>query len=234
MSHYSKEGAKGVQKRLRKKHSLTSIQSKAKRMGVKKGQDYERQELTQQLLKEIKAAYTSGKRGALKALAEKKNVNYQWLKSLASTHGIARTKYHQWCQEADEIITDNEGFCPHTISTRLKQAGYYYSISAIAKRMAMLRVTLRPDDEYNVDEISSIFGMHHGRVSRLIDSGKLKTRDHITANGHVSTKRYISTRHLRQFIRDHPAEIDLRKIDPAFQLWFIDLLTNRHADRAAG
>lgn len=231
MKHYPNGGSKEVQKHLRNKHSLTSIQGKAKRLGVKRGQSYERQELTKNLLKEIKKAYAKGKRGALKQLAEKQGVDYQWLKHLANTHGISHTKYYRWSKEADQIIKENEGFCTHTIRTRLTQAGYYYPVSAIAKRMSQMRITLRADDEYNIQEISDIFGIETRRIRGFIERGLLRTRTHITADGSVSEKQYLNTKHLRQFIQENPCEFDLRKIEPAFHVWFIDLLTNRTAEQ---
>lgn len=232
MTHYPTGGAKTVLKHLRKKHSLNAIQGKAKRLGVKKGNTYERKELNQALLTAIKKAYASGKRGALKELSEREGVDYQWLKHLASTYGIAHSKNYRWGPQADQIIQDNEGLSPQSIRNRLKEAGYHYPVAAIAKRMSNLKITLQADDEYNIQHLTEIFGINHRRVTGLIERGLLKTRKHHTTRGTESEKRYITTAHLRQFIKQNPSEFDLRKIDPAFHVWFIDLLTNRTAEKA--
>ena len=88
IDHYPTGGAGAVRPHLKGTHSDIAIRGMAKRLGVKLGEEYRRKPVTKELLRDLERAYRSGKRGAIKALAERQGVNYDWLKNVAAEHGL--------------------------------------------------------------------------------------------------------------------------------------------------
>jgi len=231
VTHYPKGGSPAVLKHLKIKRGASSISNQARRLGVTKNRQYRRQEMTPQLLRELNAAYAAGKKGAIKAVADKHGVETGWLKYQARSRGMVRTaKHHRWQPEANEILRNCEGLSPSQARRHLSRAGYFYPLSAVACRMQQLHVSTECTDAMAMAHVAEALNVDDRAVRRWVDLGKLRTyrRDNCEGKPHAYT--WIRHRDLREFIANHPGEIDLRRVQPAYQPWLIDVLTNTKGD----
>ncbi|WP_110644101.1 hypothetical protein [Salinicola sp. CPA57] len=234
IDHYPAGGAKAVQPHLKTSHELHQIRAKAKRMNIQKNQPFKKCEVTKALLDALEKAYTTGRRPNLKPVADRFDVSRNWLYYVAQTRGLATTKNLQWGEEVDAMIREMEGVTPERVYSRLRAAGFRYPLTAVAKRQQQLRVSNVDDNLYSPTQIASALGLNRARVMRWVKTGRLSTTKRSTCLGATSEMAVVSSKALRDFIVDHPGEIDLRRITPAWQPWFIDLLTNKTADHGVG
>lgn len=230
IDHYPTGGAGAVRPHLKGTHSDIAIRGMAKRLGVKLGEEYRRKPVTKELLRDLERAYRSGKRGAIKALAERQGVNYDWLKNVAAEHGLSGGRKHRWHPDADAILDDCDGLCPSSVRARLRRAGFFYPISSIVARLQHRNISIAPSDAYTVGQLQQMLGVDRARLNRWIEGGHLKATRRTNYQGQTGERAYVTSRALRDFIVKHPSEFDLRRIAPAHQPWFIDLLTNKLAD----
>ncbi|MGQ7245488.1 hypothetical protein ACUN9V_18770 [Salinicola sp. V024] len=229
MDHYPTGGAGGVRPHLQETHTDEQIRAMASRLGVKRGKPFLRGEETKALIGDLEREYRTG-RPDLKKLAARHHVDYYWLKHVAAKRGLATTKYRRWPPEVDALIQQMDGTSPDVIYRRLKSLGYCYPLSAVAQRQQQLGNSTADSNLYTPHQLSEALGMTSDRINRWIDAGRLKVTRRSTHAGTPNTHRFISTKALRDFIIAHPGEIDLRRIVPAWQPWFIDMLTNKTAD----
>ncbi|WP_157957101.1 hypothetical protein [Salinicola salarius] len=233
-THYPKGGARAVAPHLEVPHTTREIGKKARHMGIRKEKPFQRGEITPALMDALERTYRDG-RPDLTGVAKRFNVDRHWLSYVAQTRGIATTKKRfQWGKEVDDIIRQMEGIGPDRVHRQLKTLGYRYPISAIAKRQQYLKVSSVDESRFSACHVAEAFGVSRSRVERWIKTGHLATSRTTSSRGNPHVNPTVPIKALRDFVMTHPSEIDLRLISPAWQIWFIDMLTNKVADTAVG
>jgi hypothetical protein len=138
--------------------------------------------------------------------------------------GVARVKERPWSQTELELLGRHAWKTNLIIARILKSAGYSRTPTAVnvmLKRRGFLKRGSRPF--YSSRQLGDLLGIDAHAVIRWIEQGWLAAR-------HVPTERThnqhgdpwaIFPCDVYQFVRDHPTDFDLRKVD---QLWFLQLL----------
>lgn len=228
--HYPKGGSRACNAHMEVRRSPQAIGMMARKMGLRKNEKYRRQEMTPQLLKELRLAYSSSEKGPLKRLAHKYNVEAGWLKYQARKHGfVSPVGRHHWHEDADAILHDCEGLGPTQTQRRLKRAGYHYSLSAVVARIHSLGISTQRDDGFSLNEVADLLGYDHGVVRRWADNGALTTRSRDNASGEPYRYRWVTYHALKRFLVEYQAEWDMRRVQPAFQPVILDILTAKVA-----
>jgi hypothetical protein len=141
----------------------------------------------------------------------------------AAELGIAKTREKPWSRTEEDIL---EQWCSHsawTIYNRLQEAGFHRTLVGIGTKMKRLKVR-RSLDTFSPHQLAHYLGATENRIFAWIKAGWLKAED----RGFASEKKtywVIQPADLRKFILHHPDEIVLARIDPAMQLWFLDLVS---------
>jgi hypothetical protein len=163
-------------------------------------------------------------RPGIRLLAKKVGMPHWALKKRARELGLARTKEKPWSDAELEILARYAWMSDERIRLKLKQAGYLRTATAV--HLKLQRMKFKQDGRfYSANSLANALGIDNHVVSRWIRSGHLKAQLRGTARGeaqHGDTY-LIHEKDVRSFILEHPAEINLRKVD---QLWFLDLITN--------
>ena len=115
------------------------------------------------------------------------------------------------------------------IRLKLKAAGFGRTATGIHPKLKRMRFK-HDHGFYSANGLAQALGIDSHAVARWIKRGHLKaqfrkaqfrgTARGDRQNGDIYL---IRERDVRQFILEHPTDIDLRKVD---QLWFLDLITN--------
>ena len=146
------------------------------------------------------------------------------LKKRARELGLARTKELPWSEAELAILSRYAWMSDERIRLRLKAAVYKRTVTGI--HLKLKRMRFKHDGSfYSANSLAQALGIDSHAVTRWIKSGRLKAKLRGTARGPLQNgdTYVIQEKDVRQFILQHPTEIDLRKVD---QLWFLDLITN--------
>ena len=95
--------------------------------------------------------------------------------------------------------------------------------SSVVNKLKRLGTSRRVRDGYTMRELEMCLGEDHHKIARWIENGWLQDRLQGTRrhNGNGNDIHRIREKDILNFIRNHPQEINLGKVD---QTWFLDLL----------
>jgi len=178
-----------------------------------------------QLIREVYANSPNPKtRPGIRLLAKKVGMPHWALKKRARELGLARTKERPWSEPELAVLSRYAWMSDERIRLKLKAGGYTRTVTGI--HLKLKRMQFKHDGSfYSANSLAQALGIDPHAVTRWIKSGHLKARLRGTARGPIQNgdTYAIQEKDVRQFILQHPTEIDLRKVD---QLWFLDLITN--------
>jgi len=137
----------------------------------------------------------------------------------AAALGLSRPKDRPWSAEDEAYV---EASFHHTsVKTLARKLGR----SPTAVQLKAKRLGLRKYDEgYTALSLAEALGVDPHWVLARIRSGKLRaSRRHTERTAQQGGDGWLITDEaVVKFLRDHPYDIDLRKVD---SLWFMDLIT---------
>jgi len=195
--------------------------------GRKNSQRHHQYVFTDQIDQFIREIYLSDratrKLPGIRLLAKKIGMPHWALKKRARELGLARTKELPWSEPELAILSRYAWMSDERIRLKLKAAGYARTATGI--HLKLKRMRFKHDGSfYSANSLAQALGIDSHAVTRWIKSGHLKAKLRGTARGPLQNgdTYVIQEKNIRQFILQHPTEIDLRKVD---QLWFLDLIT---------
>jgi hypothetical protein len=175
---------------------------------------------TEDLLAELRFAYAGGRphiTRSLNKLVARTGWPRQAFTSQAMRMGLATSgRYRRWTAQEDEYLRENLGVL--TIRTIAKSLGR--SHEAVEGRGERLALSRRVAEGYNVSDLALVFGVHWTRAESWIRRGLL-------GKVHQRGGLRVMERNVVRFLRTHPHEYDLRKVD---QRWFKGMLFGSLAD----
>lgn len=127
-----------------------------------------------------------------------------------------------WTQAELLVLEDLVGSASAaTIAKRLRRP-----VSSIVNKCKRLRISRRVRDGYTMRDLELCLGEDHRKISGWIKDGWLRdtlqgTHRH---DGNGTDIHRIHERDILNFIKNHPQEINLGKVD---QMWFLDLVLLR-------
>lgn len=135
----------------------------------------------------------------------------RWASQLGVTYGPGRKR---WKPEDVEYLEKH--FQRDRAEGIAKRLGY--TVEAVRNKAYSLDLTQRHDEGYTLAAVCDGFGVTHGTAKRWIDQGWLKGERRLN---HASNDPWTFTpENIRAFIRDHPLDFNLKRVD---QLWFLDV-----------
>lgn len=162
--------------------------------------------------------YDSTVPGRSQEIAHRLNVPRWVVNRRAAALGLSRPKDRPWSRQDETYLEANL----HRVS--VKALARRLGRSPTAVKLKAKRLGLRKYDEgYTASSLAEALGVNPHWVLARIRSGKLRA-------SHRHTERtpqqggdswLISDEALVDFLREHPYDIDLRKVD---SLWFMDLI----------
>lgn len=201
---------------------LESETSASSRRGKRK---YVFTDQVDQRIREIYLLHPDAKtRPGIRLLAKQSGIPHWALKRRARELGLARTKEKPWSEPELAILAKYAWMSDERLRLKLKAAGYTRTVTGIHLKLRRMRFK-EGGDFYSASGLAQALGIDNHAVSRWIEKGHLKAR----MRGSARTAQQggdiylIHEKDVRRFILQHPASIDLRKVD---QVWFIDVLAN--------
>jgi hypothetical protein len=167
----------------------------------------------------LRDAYTRPEPGVVKDAARRLGVSYAAIRSRARNLGVVRRYAYNrlWVPEEDDIIREYAERLSY-IYTRLKKAGFPRSLSAIVSRRSRLGCAGQVDPgRFTATALAQLCGVQNKTVLSWIAKGWLRA----DRRSPQCALWNIKLQDFRDFIRDHPTVIDLRKVDGP---WFLDVV----------
>jgi len=173
-------------------------------------------ELSDALLKKL---YDPTVPGRSQMLADRLRAPRWAVNRRAAALGLSRPKDRPWSPDEEAYLESNF----HHISVRALARRFGRSTTAVklkAKRLGLRKY----EDGYTACSLAEALGVDPHWVLARIRSGRLRA-------SHRQTERkpeqggdswFITDEAVINFVRDHPYEIDLRKVD---NIWFMDLIS---------
>ena len=136
-----------------------------------------------------------------------------------------RFKQPDWSEREIALLYEHGHKSPERVSAIFRGKGLKRSATAINVKMKRLRVSRIDPDHFNANTLSMCFNVDRGTIEAWISRGHLKA-------GRRGTRRvaqqggdqwWIHRRDVRQFVIDHTATVDFRKVDKE---WLVSLLTD--------
>jgi len=175
----------------------------------------------------LRTNYDPNVKGRAQALATALSVPRWVVTHRAVFLGVARIKEPYWTPEEEEYVGKNYA------RSALKAMHRKLGRSEGAIRLKAKRLGYRKMGEgYTLSSLAQALGVDPHWVGNRVRSGALKAT-------HRHSKRlpqqggdayYITDQAVVDFIRNHPMDIDLRKVD---RLWFIEVMLGAPNGRAA-
>jgi predicted DNA-binding transcriptional regulator AlpA len=180
---------------------------------------------------EIRRIYSNGSRGGgretLAAFAKRIGYPYCTVQQRAGYLGLSKPydARHPWSQREEEILRRNAHHSYKEIHRRLKAAGFDRSVIAVQRKTTNAHSKLYVE-LMSGEQVAQCFGVSSTTVYRWIKNGFLKAQvkdNHEHSHRLPSPQRHylIHDNSIRDFVRRHPMEFDLRRVD---QLWFLNLV----------
>lgn len=186
---------------------------------------------TAQIDRAIAAAYARpADKADLKRLAADLGRPYWWIKKRAMLLGLAQARLSdnrepEWSAAEVALLEKHAHKMPDVIARIFRANGYRRTATAIVVKRRRLGCDTVDIDHYTVNQLAREFGIDSHVVTRWIDKGWLKAERRGTKRVAVQggDQWWIKRRHVRDFVAESVAVIDLRKVD---KVWFVDLLVN--------
>lgn len=221
--HYPTGGSRAVIPRLEVKRKPPAVGQMARKMGLGMSIEYTRQEMTPQVLRALKAEYAKPGGPDLVALEKRVGRKRGWLRWQAQRYGLVRGRKAVWTDEAESILAELEGMGLNAMYKRLKIAGYGYTRSQLATKVQLMGLTRVNESVMTANAVARILDVDVHAVMRWIRTGALaaKRRKNMDGDGQAWE---ITPGAFRDFVLNYTSEIDLRRVQPAYQSLFIDLV----------
>lgn len=133
-----------------------------------------------------------------------------------------RFKPPPWSAAEDAILAESQGLSAKTMEKRLHRAGFPRSIRAVQCRLSELRLSgaaAHGEDAMNAAGLARMLGLAGCIVARWCAEGALKAKRRDGRSWLVTRPAF------RKFVLEHPARIDLAKVEAAgSRYWFLDLI----------
>lgn len=213
--------------------SESSCLNRAKKLGLRTRNPWQKVTITPVLDAAIRAGYASTQRGICQRLADQFGVSPGWVKMRARELGLTRSQGYmaKWTAEEDamlETLMERGGI--KFIQTRMKKAGYHRSLSAIQQRAYQIGLSwANMRDAMNATEFANVMGVDCKVVVGWIRRGMLKGHKEAKSGFHdqEDAKNWlIETKQIRKFLIQHVSSYKLALVD---RLWYVSMLAGDDA-----
>lgn len=213
--------------------SKSSCLNRAKTLGMKTRNPWQKVTITPELDAAIRAGYASTQRGSCQRIADQFGVSSGWVKVRARELGLTRVQGYmkKWTEAEDallETLMERGGI--KFIQTRMKKAGYHRSLSAIQQRAYSIGLSWAiMRDAMNATELANVMGVDCKVVVGWIRRGMLKGHKEAISGFHDQEEAknwLIENKHIRQFLIDHVSSYKLTHVD---RLWYVSMLAGNDA-----
>ena len=186
----------------------------------------------------LRNAYANRSIGVLKKISKESGIPVASLKyharAVLRLHPmLARDRINRPWEEKEIDILENHGEKSlQVIRGKLKRCGFSRSLSAIETRLALLRVRATRTEYITLADFSVRMGYEDTMAARRWEkSGLIKSRKQVmTERNNGNGFRYVSRKSIRDFLLNHPAAYDHRRID---WIWALDILTGKDVGMGA-
>lgn len=173
----------------------------------------------------IRRAYAKGQRGLIRKTAQRLGLNYDYVRYRALQLGIVKPIANVgWEPAEDEILREHLNSGLKKIRAALRRQGYDRTLHAISGRKCFLGLRAEGPAPGILSQpaLAALMGVDEKTIRRWRDKGLPYYRDHPhSARPGEGTRIFIRERDFRDWLRDHPNTIDLRKVYA--QAWFLEL-----------
>jgi hypothetical protein len=232
--HYPSGGAAACAALLPNR-TVKAIQQQARMQRINYGDNTPRPRhtwtTTEQIARAITEAYRRAPdKGGLKLLAARLSRPYWWVKNRAMVLGLASpaltgNREPEWSTAEVALLEKHACKVPAVIARIFRANGYHRSATAIVVKRQRLGCDTVDVEHYTACRLADEFGVDVHVVTRWIDRGWLRAErrgtDRVPEQGGDHWR--IKRRHVRDFVADSVAIIDLRKVN---KVWLVDLLVN--------
>lgn len=222
--HYPTGGSRAVIPRLEVQRKTSAVGQMARKMGLGMSIEYTRQEMTPQVLRALKAEYAKPGGPDLVGLEKRLNRKRAWLRWQAQRFGLVRGRKAVWSDEATAILENLEGMGVQAMYKRLRIAGYEFTISQIATKVNLMGLTRVDESTMTANAVARMLDVDVHAVMRWIRTGALGAKRRKNYTGGDGRAWEITPGAFREFVLNYTSEIDLRRVQPAYQSLFIDLV----------
>lgn len=150
-----------------------------------------------------------------------------WVSKRAAQLGLVTPRFKElpWSEAEIEFISDNAHKTPCALRRLMTNKGFARSETAISLKIKRLHLDRTDPHHLNANQLSEAMGVDRKTVGRWIEKGLLKAKRRESTD--TDDFWWIHRKHVRAFIEDNVAIVDVRKVD---KFWFIDLLTDNHLE----
>ena len=175
--------------------------------------------LTPEMIEELRRAYCGRKPDVTRAL-DTLQARTGWpraaFKDAAAREGWTRSKcVSRWMLDELEQLREMAG----RVSVRSIARKLGRTILSVQAEIARLGMSRRPQHGYNITDLAQAFGESREKIQKWMNAGLLGVV-------HENGGRRVAEKNVQRFIRVHPAEYDLRRVD---QAWYKGLAFGRRA-----
>jgi hypothetical protein len=127
-----------------------------------------------------------------------------------------------WTAREEELLENWADLSAQRIANKLGEAGFRRTAGSVAQKLCRLRLLKTTGDGYSFRQLAAVLGVEDAKVSLWVRRGFLKMPE---SGFRGSERRHLPPSAIRAFLLNHPEEIVLAKIDPAWTLQFLDLVS---------
>jgi hypothetical protein len=165
--------------------------------------------------------------GQVKALAQRLGYPRWRISRWAILWGLIakQKKEPDWSENEINLLRKNARFHPEVIQRKLKNHGFFRSVTGIVLKRKRMRFPQNLDG-MSATSLAQCLGVDGHFVTKAIHDGRLKTTMRETRRTAIQggDSYFIKNREIRKYILTWLNEIDIRKVD---KYWFVDLLTHK-------
>jgi hypothetical protein len=126
-----------------------------------------------------------------------------------------------WTPGEERFLSENLGERHlHWLAQRLRRPA-----SAVALKIKRMHLSRRWRSGYTLRDLGMALGEEHRKITRWIDAGRLRAERRGASSG-PRDGWHITDGAVLDFLRDHPLEVRLDRVD---QLWLLDLVFSRES-----
>jgi hypothetical protein len=169
-------------------------------------------------------------KNAVNELAERLGRPRWWVSKRAVALGITLPRFKEpaWTEDEEDLLAANVHKSAEVIRRIFAARGYNRTTTSITVKRK--RLHLRPEDNgyYTATQAAGLMGVDMKTVQGWILKGLLQAKKRGTnrTEAQGGDMWWIRDKHLREFITDNAALVDIRKVD---KFWFIELLAGKAA-----
>lgn len=166
-------------------------------------------------------------KGDMLRLAQSLNRPRYWVSQQAAKLGCVPPRFKEppWTQAELDIIANAAHLDPKTLKKHLARAGFQRTATAVVVKLKRLGADRTDPHHCTANALATLMGVDRKTVCDWITKGWLaadrRGNQQFVEHEHERDHHWIRYTAVRRFIVDHPAHVDIRKVD---KFWFIDLL----------